>query len=464
MQVYQRTLLIFCFHAIALQTLGQHKADTLVMSGPMLGQIELRTATICLELTPTVKKAAIRYWKKSEPARKILQKYPGILGKEFNPIKFEIGGLDINSTYAFDFILNESLSLANGEFSTKDLWQWRKSAPDFTFLTGSCAYFNETRYDRPGKPYGADSSIFETMAKTQASFMIWLGDNWYTREVDYSSTWGLWYRASHDRRLPVMQPFWKSMPHYAIWDDHDYGPDDADGSYILKDSSRQVFMNYWGNPSYGQDGKGIYTQYSYSDVDFFLTDDRYFRSSDKLLDSINGKPNPEKHFFGRMQMNWLKNALATSEATFKLIVVGSQVLNQLNATTEGLDHYPVEFEVLMNFLEVQKIKGVIFLTGDRHHSEVVYVSRPENYTLYDITSSPLTSSISHVRGIEANNPARVPGTLVEVQNFTKITISGKAGYRKLQLEFLDVKGDKKGAWAIDQEQLGWGGNDANSHH
>ncbi|MFI5154531.1 MAG: alkaline phosphatase D family protein [Chitinophagales bacterium] len=464
MQANQRTLLIVCFYSVISQTSAQRNSNNLIVSGPMMGQIELRTATIWLELSPTVKKATIRYWKKNDPSKQILQKYSGLLGKEFNPVKFEIGGLDINYTYVFDFILNDNPSLVKGEFSTKDLWQWRKPAPDFTFLTGSCAYFNEPRYDRPGKPYGADSSIFETMAKTPASFMLWLGDNWYTREADYSSTWGLWYRASHDRRLPVMQAFWKSMPHYAIWDDHDYGPDDADGSYILKDSSRQVFMHYWSNPSYGQDGEGTYTQYAYSDMDFFLTDDRYFRSSDKLLDSINGKPNQEKHFFGRKQLDWLKNALATSEATFKLIVVGSQVLNRLNGTAEGLDHYPAEFEELMNFLDIQKIKGVIFLTGDRHHSEVVFEARPGNYTLYDITSSPLTSGISLVRGIELNNHARVPGTLVEVQNFTRITVTGPPGNRKLLAEFLDAKGEKKGEWAIGQEQLGWIVKDAHPNH
>ena len=71
----------------------------------------------------------------------------GELGKEFNPVQIEIGGLEINSHYDYQFILNHEKSSATGSFHTKDLWQWRKPAPDFSFLTGSCAYFNEPIYD-----------------------------------------------------------------------------------------------------------------------------------------------------------------------------------------------------------------------------------------------------------------------------------------------------------------------------
>jgi alkaline phosphatase D len=451
MQFSKRNLLIVFFCGLLTASFAQ--PSSLVISGPMTGQVEMRTAIIWIELSPEVKSATIRYWKKSEPRKILQQHYHGQLGREFNPAKFLIGGLDYNSNYEYDFLLNGKPSAASGDFTTKDLWQWRKPPPDFTFLTGSCAYFNEARFDRPGKPYGGDSTIFETMARNPAAFMLWLGDNWYTREVDYSSVWGLWYRASHDRRLPVLQKFWQAMPHYAIWDDHDFGPDDSDGSYVLKDSSRAVFMSYWGNPSYGQDGKGIYTQFSFADADFFLTDDRYFRSSDLLIDSVNGMPNPEKRFFGRQQLDWLENALTTSDATFKIIAVGSQVLNQLNHATEGLDHYPVEFEELLKFLDRQKINGVIFLTGDRHHSEIIEYKRANNYSLYDITVSPLTSGISRVKGAEINNPARVANTLVEEQNFARISVKGKTGERIFRVEFIDTKGAEKASWEINQSML-----------
>ena len=105
------------------------------------------------------------------------------------------------------------------------------------------------------------------------------------------------------------------MPQYAIWDDHDYGPDNSGTSYGLKEVSREIFKKYWCNPFYGEDQKGIYSQISYSDMDLFLTDDRWWRSADELEDSIDGKPNPEKHFFGEKQLNWLEDALVQSHGS-----------------------------------------------------------------------------------------------------------------------------------------------------
>jgi len=98
----------------------------------------------------------------------------------------------------------------------------------------------------------------------------------------------------------------------------------------------------------------------------------------------------KKRMFGREQMEWLKNSLLYSTATFKIIAVGSQVLNPLSPF-EKLGHFPAEYEELMNFLKDNKIDGVLFLTGDRHHSEIIKAERPGTYTLYDITVSPFTS-------------------------------------------------------------------------
>jgi alkaline phosphatase D len=199
--------------------------------------------------------------------------------------------------------------------------------------------------------------------------------------------------------------------------------------------------------------KGIYSIVNYGDVDLFLTDDRYFRAEVDLLDSIDGKPNTEKTYFGIQQMNWLKNALLNSHATFKIIVTGSQVLNPLNKY-ECMMHYPYEYHQLLDFLAMQKIEGVLFLTGDRHHSEIVKMQRENTlYPLYDITVSPYTSGVSKVNGQELNNPFREPNTLVEAQNFAKISFSGKKKERVMKVEFLGTKGDKLGEWIMDERFL-----------
>lgn len=424
--------------------------STPVVSGPMLGPVELRDALIWLEVSPSVRTVSLQYRKTGTGVYKT-KAYRGPLGNEFNPIQIQVGGLDLNTEYEYRFILDGKPSAASGKFRTKDLWQWRKPAPDFSFLTGSCAYVNEPAFDRPGRPYGGDSTIFETMAREQAVFMLWTGDTWYTREVDYYSKWGLWYRAHHDRAVPVLQPFLKAMPHWASWDDHDYGPNDIGSNYILKEESRKVFMHYFCNPSYGENNQGIYTMNSWGDVDIFLLDDRWWRSADQLPDSIHGRPNPDKIVIGSQQMNWLKNSLVYSQATFKIIVLGSQVLNPVSAFDKFLD-FPVEYQELMDFLMQHKIDGVLFLSGDRHHSEIIRVERPGAYPLYDITVSPLTSGTHRFAPNEQNNPYRVLG-VDQKQNYGRFTISGPRHERVMKVELLGVKGDLLADWQVHEKEL-----------
>jgi len=443
--------LIFYFIPF-LVTQAQPAAPAEIISGPMLGGVELRSAIIWLQVRPEVRSVTIEYWKEGETGIRKQKNFEGRLGSEFNPIQFEIGGLEVNSSYQYRFFINNVPSVVGGFFHTKDLWQWRKPAPDFSFLTGSCAYFNDPLYDRPGKPYGGDSMIFETMARDSASFMLWLGDNWYTREVDIGSAWGLYYRASRDRAQPVLQNLLKTLPQYAIWDDHDYGPDNSGTSYGFKDVSREIFKKYWCNPFYGADHEGIYSQISYGDMDLFLTDDRWWRSADQMEDSINGMPDPGKHFFGEKQLAWLEDALVQSQAVFKMIVVGSQVLNPMS-TDEGLFNYSYEYHQLLDFLDRTRIKGVLFLTGDRHHSEIVKTIRPGNYDLYDITVSPLTSGVALVRGDEIHNPVRVPGSLVELRNYARISVTGNKNERKLLVQFRGVEGKNIFSWSISEKQL-----------
>jgi alkaline phosphatase D len=443
----------FIVALVVSQLLWAQQKNGLV-SGPWAGNIELRNAVIWLEVAPEVKTVAVQYNQVAVKAAAKLVTYKGALGNAFNPIKIELNGLNPNTTYNYSVLIDGKptpMSFAT-RFTTKELWQWRKPAPDFSFLAGSCAYFNEPIYDRPSRSYGGDSSIFETMANTPASFHIWLGDNWYTREVDFYSAWGLQYRASRDRSMPVLQKFMASMPQYAIWDDHDYGPNDQGKSYIFKDEARSVFMKYSLNPTYGQNGQGIYSQFGWNDVDFFLTDDRTWRSEQAIEDSTNGQWNGDKTYFGAAQMDWLKNALLFSKATFKIIATGSQVLNPAT-DFDCMCFYKKEYQELMDFLAHHNIKGVLFFTGDRHHSEVIKLERPGKYPLYDITNSPYTSGVGKVRGKEADNKWRIPGTLVEAQNFTKASVSGEKGNRTLKVEFLGLKGEKLAEWSVNEKEL-----------
>ena len=443
-----KKLLLFSVAALSISFL---LAQPRIISGPMLGPVELRDAKVWVEVSPEVSAVSLQLLKNGE--NKIIKTIPykGELGNEFNPITFTVGGLEMNTNYEYRFLVNGKPATQSGNFTTKDLWQWRKPVPDFSFLTGSCAYFNQPEYDRPGKPYGGDSSIFESMAKEKSAFMVWLGDAWYTRDVDYYSDWGLWYRAQHDRSIPVMQNFLKAMPQYAMWDDHDYGPNDIGRSFILKNTSREIWKKYWCNPSYGENEQGTYTMLSWGDADIFLTDDRWWRSADEMKDSVNGFPNPEKEMMGDQQMEWLKNSLLHSKATFKIVSVGSQVLNPVSPYDKWRD-CSAEYNEFMDFIRDNNINGIIFLTGDRHHSEIIKVDRPGTYSLYDITVSPLTSGTHKFGKAEEINPYRVLG-IDGKQNYGKFSFIGKRGERKLTVNYYGIKGEPLGEWSISEKDL-----------
>jgi alkaline phosphatase D len=428
-----------------------HAQDTsLLVAGPMLGYVEHREALIWIEVAPAVTSIQLKYFKKDNPATVNTITYKGQLGEDYNPEKIVLQNLDMNSNYVYEIYLNNKKQSFTHPltFTTPDTWQFRRPAPNFSFIFGSCTYINDAAYDRPGEPYGRDPRIFDTIAKTQSDFMIWLGDNTYTREADYTSKSGFYYRYTHTRKCRNMQALLASRPNFAIWDDHDYGPNDGNSSFELKEISLQTFKDFWGNKTFGEpDNPGIYTKFTWSDCEFYLLDDRYYRSDGRMNDS-----SAEKEFLGDKQMAWLKNGLLYSKATFKFLALGSQVLNPLN-DFEGFSHYQKEYTELMQFLKEYKIPGVIFLSGDRHISEIIKFQPEGMYPLYDITSSALTSrnNPKFLQSKEADNPYRVVPSAILDQNFMKLSVSGDRNNRIATIDAITV--DNKVVWEYVIRQM-----------
>lgn len=452
----KNSILLF-LSILSINVLGQGTQNApLLVSGPMLGFVEHRSAYIWCEVSQEVKKVSIRYWEHNNIDFFYEIDYKGTLENPYNPLHFELPNLKMNTLYEYSIVLNnkEVEMQKPYHFRTKDLWEYRKDAPDFSFMMGSCAYINDETYDRPGKPYGQDPELFNTMGRYSSDFMLWLGDDLYYREADYSSRSGMQYRYSYNRRIPQMRELLASRPNFAIWDDHDYGPNDSDESFELKDESLDLFKKYWGNKTYGEtDNAGTYSKMSWSDCDFFLTDNRYHRSPDELHDSINNKPNCDKKYFGDRQLKWLEANLMNSMATFKFIVTGSQVLNPMNSL-ECLRNYPCEYYELLNFISEYKINGVIFLTGDRHFSEVIKYQPKKGYPLYDITCSPLSSGVYDITGKpEFKNPDRVPETLVLENNFAVINIKGAKGERTLQMKCYNKAAEERSNFTVSEKDL-----------
>jgi alkaline phosphatase D len=426
---------------LSILTVGKINAQTpKVIAGPMNGYAEYSEVLIWIQ-TSCTKHLSIKYRKLNETVWN--QKDVELNGScEPQNNKIVLTNLAFGSTYEYQIFLNKKTPFKTNysfTFKTKTLWEWRTPAPDFKFMFGSCLYVNDSAYDRPGKPYGQGTSILTSMANTPVDLMIWLGDNTYMREADYTSKSGIDYRYQHTRSEKNLQAFLAKTQHYATWDDHDYGDNDGNESYDLKEHTRKTFIDYWGNKTFGENNTGVYSNFKYNDAAFFLLDDRSFRTESDIDETKANKTQ-----LGATQLNWLKNNLKHSRAPFKFVCAGGQVLNRYT-DKESFNLYQKERKELLEYIVDQKISGVVFLSGDRHHTEILTDSTYINelgYPFIDITSSPLSAGVSNVLEIEeAKNPQRIQGTLVVDNNYCTITVFGnKKGQRQLEINCFDKNG------------------------
>lgn len=413
----------------------------------MLGHTALRAANIWVQ-TENNDPITLTYWENEQPetAFSISAIPNAALGHVHT---FKLSNLHPGTKYHYQIITNpNSETKKTYHFTTQTLWQWRHDPPEFSVLTGSCNFENEADFDRAGKPYGDGWEIFYRMAEEDADMMLWLGDNWYYREVDFDAEQSMLHRVMRDRSWPHLQPLMHNMSNYAIWDDHDYGPDNSDSSFIFKEKALELFKNYWANPSYGMpEADGIFTKVSFNDVDFFLLDDRYHRSHEHFPDG------PEKIMYGPEQITWLKNQLLGSNAPFKFIVGGNQMLND-HHPWEGWDKYRHERDAFLKWVDENKIPGIIFLSGDKHHTEMLKIHRKNSYPLHEITCSPFTAGThEHALENDLKKPNLVKGTLVGTKNYCKLSFKGPRKDRRLEIEVIGPEGQKHWKKTINSSLL-----------
>jgi alkaline phosphatase D len=416
-----------------------------VRSGPMLGYSEMRETAIWLQMQSD-KPVYIEYYKESFPSRKyrMLVKRPEAIN--YFVVQFLIDSVDPGTQYVYDVYVDRKKAKFDypTTFKTQTDWMYKDSAPNFSVAAGSCVYVNEPPFDRKGDPYGGDYFIFDEIYKRKPDLMLWLGDNTYFRPADWGSRTGMMKRYTHDRSIPELQPLLASAHNYAIWDDHDFGPNDASYSFYNKAHALELFKLFWANQTYGQPGmEGIMSQFTYGDVDFFLVDNRFYRT-EKRVDGSG-------HILGEDQENWLIDALKFSRATYKIVCIGGQFLNTARIH-ENHSQYAVERNRILQRINNDNIRGVVFLTGDRHHSEISRVELPNGNVVFDITTSPLTSGVN-MRASEEFNMNRVQGSMVMERNFALLEFVGDQGNRKLVVRIINNKGIERFKYEIKQSDL-----------
>ena len=419
--------------------------ENLLKSGPMVGYSQMREVALWVQTTKPAK-VKIAYWEEGKISNKIFTAEIQTEKSKAFTAHLIADNVEPGRKYEYELYINDKLVRRNYplRFQTQILWQWRSDPPSFSFVTGSGAYINEPEYDRAGKPYGGEYEIYKNIYDSKPDFMVWIGDNVYLREADYYSKTGILKRYTYQWSKEFLQSLWGSVHHYAIWDDHDFGPNNSNRSYAQKELTLEAFKMFWSNPSYGINGKpGTTSYFEWADCEFYLLDNRYYRSPE------NRKFN-ERKILGDEQVEWLIDALTNSKAPFKFIVMGGQFLST-SPYSENYSNYKDEQQKILDLIAKEKIEGVIFLSGDRHFTELSKLERQGSYPIYDFTISPFSSG--YYNGEGEPNSLRVPGTFVAKRNYAKITVDGKRNDRTLTCIVYDKDGKEVWQYKIHENAL-----------
>lgn len=411
-----------------------------IQNGPMVGHVSSREAHIWIQ-TKDACEVGVIYWDNESQEDTFYSAMNLTHHIDAYTTTILLDKIRPGRTYHYQVLINRTIIGLDRkcQFSSPLILKQGEELPEFKLAFGSCNYINDPTTDVDKK--GGDYHIFESIAKERPDMMFWLGDNIYLRPGEWDSNTGFAYRYTHSRNIPEMEELLASVIHYATWDDHDYGPNDSDRSYIHKDMAREWFMRFWANPNYGLTGyglpgpSGITTSFTWGDVDFFFLDNRYFRSPQK-------RKSGDKTVLGKEQLNWLIDALVFSEANVKVVVLGSLFLSNMShhKNQNYISNYAEERAYLLSKIEEENLQNILFLTGDKHFSEISHFVNARRNSIYEFTSSPLTAS-ANTR--EDQNTYRLEGSWVQERNFGLVEFRGKTfEEREVVMKIMNADGEE----------------------
>jgi len=221
------------------------------------------------------------------------------------------------------------------------------------------------------------TSVFMRMLEMHPHAVIFNGDFPYTLEGRLDEL-----RREHRviRRVEGFCSLTAVTPTYAIYDDHDFGPNDCDGTHPHVDEALAGFKEHWPNRDYGLPGApGCFGRFRLGDVEVFLVDSRYHRRA------VKGNA----QMLGARQFEWLCEGLRASTARYKLVMSSVQWGRvKLDSWNHPSFHQP-ERDRIFAFIAEHEIPGVVLASGDVHRCEVWKFKIGRRRYLHDFTSSAL---------------------------------------------------------------------------
>lgn len=308
---------------------------------------------------------------------------------------------------------------------------------------------------------GKEQPIWEAVLAAKPELFLFLGDNIYGDTRDMTV---LRAKYAEFAQQPGFARLRSTTPIAVTWDDHDFGEDDAGGDYPQKETSRQIFFDFWGEPadSPRRARDGVYASYVFGPpgrrVQVIMLDLRYNRTP--LVKPEPGVRNyrswawgrykkglevpgpyarntdPKATMLGERQWQWFERQLETP-ADVRLIGSSLQVLADFPGW-EGWSLFAHDQQRLIDLIRRTRANGVVFLSGDMHYAELSKLDVNVPYALWDLTSSGLTE----VWPAATPNANRVSEVIRE-PNFGLVEIDWQGARTTVTLSVVDQHGTRR---------------------
>lgn len=332
--------------------------------------------------------------------------------------------------YSYRVELNGELVTEAAKFTSPANYFDRSPPPNFKIAVGGAHYVIEDGFEPPYRTLGGGYDVFTSIAQAKPVLMIWAGNTAHLRSSDWMSKSGYLKRFNKARSVPQLGPLLQSIPHYATWGQTDYGPPHSGHLSATRHIAESCYEAFWPRPIEVSQLEGVATQFRYADVDFFMLD---------VLSYRNDTPdsNTRVQILGNEQIEWLRQALIQSTATFKVIVAGAPMLNPADSR-ENLSYAEREHTEFLQVFRDEKISGLFFISGGKPYGELTRLVHANSYNIHDLTVGPLTGNPAEKQ--EELNFFRMPGSSIFERHFALIEFGGSEEDRHLTIRAMNVEG------------------------
>ena len=345
---------------------------------------------------------------------------------------FRLDALQPSTEYVYRVEVGDASSL-EGRLRTFDA-----GPMSFRFVFGSCART------------ASNSSVFETMESLDPLLFVHMGDFHYE---NIASNEVAEYRSAFDEVLASERQasLYRSTPIAYIWDDHDYGPNDSDGTHPGKPAALAAYDETVPHYPLVRDGEGRPTDvrqaFTVGRVRFVMTDVRSHRTPE-------GEPDgPDKTMLGVSQREWLLQELETAAESHEVIVWVNVVPWITEAGSgHGWGRYDWERRVIADRIrELGLVDRLIVLSGDAHMVAIDdgtnsnfatrAVSGERGFPV--VHAAPLDRYARHKGGPYSHGKAarRILFGLIQIQQFGLADITDDGEIVELELTGRNKKGE-----------------------